>query len=74
MGALLERRSDMPLTDWKLWACASETLRQHGADAKIFAAMRIDRLEASGYFKGAKAWREIIRRIDELLSKPEVLN
>lgn len=62
----------MPLTDWELWAVANETIRQHGADAKIFAAMRVDRLEASGYLDGAKAWRDIIRRIDELLSKPEV--
>lgn len=63
----------MSLTDWELWAVANETIRQDGADAPIFAAMRVDRLERNGYPDGARAWREIIRRINQLL-EPGILH
>ena len=33
------------LTDWELWACANECIRQYGFDATIHAAMRADEME-----------------------------
>ena len=36
------------LTEWELWACANEYIRQHGFDAPIHAAMPADELLESG--------------------------
>ena len=58
------------LTDWELWACASETLRQHGAKAPAFVAERIGMLIMSGDLAGVRAWQEIAARIDRL-SRPD---
>lgn len=71
MGQVRSRASNVPLTDWELWACANETMQQHGEDAGTYAAMKADNLEIAGDFEGAKAWREIMRRIDQLLAQPE---
>jgi len=32
------------LSEWELWACANQCIRQHQLDAPIFAAMRADKL------------------------------
>jgi hypothetical protein len=58
------------LTDWELWACADEAIRQHGLDAPIFAAMRADKLLEEGEMDGAANWRLIVTRINQLLAKP----
>ena len=65
------RPSSNKLTDWELWAVANEAIRQHGADAPIHAAMRVDKLGAAGDLDGERAWLAILRRIDELLNRPE---
>lgn len=59
------------LSEWELWACASEAVRQHGAGAPGFAAMRVDDLMQKEDRDGARAWRLIARRIDELLARPQ---
>ena len=59
------------LSDWELWACANETIRQHGFDAPIHAAMRADELLERGDLDGARAWRLIVHRINELIAKPD---
>jgi hypothetical protein len=58
------------LTEWELWACADEAIRQHGLDAPIFAAMRADKLLEEGEMDGAANWRLIVTRINQLLAKP----
>ena len=58
------------LSEWELWACADEVIRQHGLDAPIFAAMRADKLLEQGEIDGAANWRLIVKRINELLEKP----
>jgi hypothetical protein len=58
------------LTEWELWACADEVIRQHGLDAPIFAAMRADKLLEQGEMDGAANWRLIVKRINELLAEP----
>ncbi len=56
------------LTDWELWACANEAIKQHAFNAPIFAAMRADELFEQGDEDGSRAWRQIIKRIDALLA------
>jgi hypothetical protein len=58
------------LTEWELWACADEAIRQHGLDAPIFAAMRADKLLEQGEIDGAANWRMIVTRINQLLETP----
>ncbi len=58
------------LSEWELWACADEAIRQHGLDAPIFAAMRADQLLAKGEIDGAANWRLIVTRFNQLLAKP----
>jgi hypothetical protein len=58
------------LTEWELWACADEAIRQHGLDAPIFAAMRADKLLEEGEIDGAANWRLIVTRINQLLARP----
>ncbi len=36
---------------------------QHGEDAPIFAAMRVDKLFAAGDFDGSRVWRRVLRAI-----------
>jgi hypothetical protein len=58
------------LSEWELWACADEAIRQHGLDAPIFAAMRADKLLEEGEIDGAANWRLIVTRINQLLARP----
>jgi len=58
------------LSDWELWACANECIRQHGFDASIHAAMRADELDARCDLDGARNWRLIVDRIGQLLARP----
>ena len=58
------------LSEWELWACADEAIRQHGLDAPIFAAMRADKLLEDGEMDGAANWRMIVTRINQLRAKP----
>ncbi len=57
------------LSEWELWACAQETIRQHALDAPIFAAMRADALLEEGDSEGASTWRLIVHRINQLLAE-----
>jgi hypothetical protein len=61
----------MILSDWELWACANETLKQHGEDAPFFAAQRADRLLREEDLDGLHNWLLILNRIEQLLAKPE---
>jgi hypothetical protein len=46
-----------------LYRAASEMIKQHGENATIEAAMKSDAMMARGDMKGAKVWREIVKRI-----------
>jgi len=59
------------LTEWELWACANEMIRQHGFDASIQAAMKADALSERGDWDGSRTWVAIVRRIDDLLKAPK---
>jgi hypothetical protein len=57
------------LTDWELWACSNEMIRQHGFDAPIHAAMRADELLEDADLDGSRNWRLIVDRINKLLAE-----
>lgn len=59
------------LSDWELWACANEHIRQHGFHAPIHAAMRADELLEHGNLDGARTWRLIVHRINQLIAQPK---
>jgi hypothetical protein len=56
------------LSEHELWACAAETLEQHGSDAPAFVAERIGALVLNGDMAGVAAWKAIASRIDQLES------
>ena len=60
----------MPTRDQELWACALEVERQYREGAFLHATMEIDRLDAEGEREAAGVWREVLRRIEALESRP----
>lgn len=54
------------ICEWELWACANEMIRRHGADAALHAAMKADELFEAGEIEGARTWRRIVHRVNEL--------
>lgn len=54
------------ISDWELWACADELLRQYGAGAASHAAKRRAALEAAGDEDGHRTWVAIGHRLEEL--------
>jgi len=54
------------IEEWELWACAHEFVRRHGEDAAIHAAMRADALFDEGDMEGARTFRMIVKKINEL--------
>ena len=59
------------LSDWELWACANETIKQHGEEAATFAAMRADKLLEATDLDGVHNWLLITDRIEQLLKRPD---
>ncbi len=62
------RRLTLPLTMDAIdaYRCAKLLLDQHGQDADLQAAMRVDELGEAGDEAGRRAWLAIIAAIDEL--------
>ena len=54
------------MTDWELWACAQQVLRQHGAKAPVFVAERIGALALAGDADGVAAWKAMGSRVETL--------
>ena len=54
--------------DQERWAEAATIMRQHGADAPRWVAERIGTLAVAGDVAGVKRFREIARRIEQMLS------
>ncbi len=75
MAAVLEAaRLPVKLSDWELWACAAEVIRQHGDKAPIHVAERIGSLAIAGDVAGVQAWKVIAKRVDELSRSPGTPN
>ena len=54
------------LSDWELWACANEVVRQHGDRAPFVAAVRVAEATDQGDTAGVETWRRIASRIEAL--------
>jgi len=52
-----------------LYRTGAAMIQQHGENAAIEAAMKSDAMLAKGDVKGAKIWREIVKKIDILQSQ-----
>ena len=61
---LERRRSSLhPLDPWR---AAHLLLRQHGKDAELHAAQRVDALAEAGDVAGCRGWRQVLAALDEL--------
>ena len=56
-------------SDLDVYRSAKLLIDQHGDEAAIHAAMRVDELLDKGDLDGAAVWRRIIRAIEELQRK-----
>lgn len=58
------------MTDFELWACAHQVLRQHGERAPSFIAERIGAMVLANNLDGMRVWKEIARRAADLMMPP----
>ena len=58
------------IEDWEIWACANKLIELHGDDAPIHAAMRADALFEQGDQEGARVFRLIVHRVNEMKRGP----
>lgn len=58
------------MTDWELWACAHQVLRQHKDRAPAFIAERIGAMVMADNLDGMRVWKEIARRAADLMVPP----
>ncbi len=49
-----------------IYRSANLLIQQHGEDAPIFAAMRVDELFAAGDLDGSRVWQRVLRAIKVL--------
>lgn len=70
MGPLLAR-PPVPLSEWELWACASQVLTTHGDKAALHVAEQLGTLALRGDAEGIATWQEIARRIEQLRANPD---
>jgi hypothetical protein len=57
-------------SEWELWACANELLRQHGPEAIRRAEERMRELALVGNEEGVATWGLINLRLIEWLKEP----
>lgn len=65
MGTLLER-SPLPLSEWELWACASQVITAQGSNVPSYVAEQIGVLALAGDAEGVLVWQKIATRISQL--------
>ncbi|CCW20136.1 hypothetical protein EBBID32_45070 [Sphingobium indicum BiD32] len=57
----------MPLTDWEIWACAQQVIKQHKAKAPLHCALRVAELATGGDQEGVQTWQAIAAKVDQLM-------
>ena len=57
----------MSLTDWELWACAQQVIKQHGGKAPLHVSARIGELANAGDVAGVDTWKAIAKRVEQLM-------
>ena len=55
------------MTDWEIWACAQQVIKQHGAKAPVQVAAMIGEMAAAGDFDGVQTWQAIAAKVDQLM-------
>ncbi len=62
---------DLPvmIPDLDIYRSANLLINQHGDDAPIHAAMRADAMLEKGDLDGYAVWKQIVKAVEELLSK-----
>ncbi len=55
-----------PISDRELWQCARQQLSQHGDDAMVAAALKMDAMLEAGDHAGYATWAGIVLRIAKL--------
>ncbi len=55
------------IPDLDIWRSASVLVDQHGADAPVEAAIRVDALLEAGDMDGRAVWRRILAAVEEKL-------
>ena len=54
------------VSDLDIFRSAQVLIRQHGTDAGLYAAQRVDALSEAGDMEGERTWRRVLRAIEEL--------
>ncbi len=54
-------------SDLDIWRSAKLLVNQHGDDAQIHAAMRVDAMLEAGHMDGRAVWQRILAAVEELL-------
>ena len=57
------------ISDLDIYRSAGLLIDQHGDDASIHAAMRIDQLLDKGDLDGRAVWERILKAVEELLTR-----
>jgi hypothetical protein len=53
--------------DQELWGMASMLLRLHGDRAPVVVAERIGQLASEGNGEGVALWKDVARRVDQMI-------
>lgn len=56
------------ISDLEICRSAKLLVDEHGGDATIHAAMRVDEVIEAGDVNGVAVWKRIMRAVEELLS------
>lgn len=64
----------MMTRDQELWGMASVLLRQHGDRAPVVVAERIGQLASEEKAEGVAMWKEVARRLEQLMGPPKTRN
>ena len=59
----------MSVAEIDIWRSAKLLIDQHGDEAAIHAAMRVDELLEASDLDGYTVWRRVLKSVEELLNK-----
>ena len=59
----------MSLAEIDIWRSAKLLIDQHGDEAPIHAAMRVDELLEASDLDGYTVWKRVLKAVEELLDK-----
>ena len=59
----------MSVAEIDIWRSAKLLIGQHGDEAPIFAAMRVDELLEASDLDGYTVWKRVLKAVEELLDK-----